>query len=132
MNITRHLYDELVTHAQAEAPLECCGVIGCRGGEAIEVWRCTNAAESEVRYEIEGMEQLQVDQQLKRRRLSLGAIYHSHTHGPPEPSEMDIATAFYPDALYVIVGVEDRDFPEVRAFRIRDGVVDEAELVVRG
>ncbi len=47
----------------------------------------------------------------------------------PYPSQTDINLAFYPDALYVIVGVAGEE-PEVRAFTIRDGRVAEAELVV--
>ncbi len=34
----------------------------------------------------------------------LGIIYHSHTRSDPYPSQTDINLAFYPDALYVIVG----------------------------
>ena len=37
--------------------------------------------------------------------LDLGAIYHSHTRSAPYPSQTDINLAFYPDALYIIVGV---------------------------
>jgi [CysO sulfur-carrier protein]-S-L-cysteine hydrolase len=61
--------------------------------------------------------------------LDLGIIYHSHTRSPPYPSQTDINLAFYPEALYVIVGLAG-DEPEVRAFRIRDGKVAEAELIV--
>ena len=34
----------------------------------------------------------------------LGAIYHSHTRSAPYPSQTDINLAFYPEAVYVIVG----------------------------
>ena len=61
--------------------------------------------------------------------LDLGAIYHSHTRSAPYPSQTDINLAFYPDAAYVIVGLADGD-AYVRAFRIRDCEVAEAELVV--
>jgi proteasome lid subunit RPN8/RPN11 len=62
--------------------------------------------------------------------LELGAIYHSHTRSAPYPSQTDINLAFYPESLYVIVGVKDPDAPEVRAFRIEDGQVSEAQLEV--
>jgi proteasome lid subunit RPN8/RPN11 len=60
----------------------------------------------------------------------LGAIYHSHTRSKPYPSQTDINLAFYPEALYVIVGLAGEE-PEVRAFAIRDGQVTEAELEVQ-
>jgi proteasome lid subunit RPN8/RPN11 len=61
--------------------------------------------------------------------LDLGAIYHSHTRTEPYPSQTDINLAFYPDAVYVIVGLAG-DQPDVRAFQIRDGQVQEAELEI--
>ena len=43
-------------------------------------------------------------------------------------SHNDLARAYYPDAVYVIVGVEPR--PSVRAFRITDGRAGEVALGV--
>jgi proteasome lid subunit RPN8/RPN11 len=62
--------------------------------------------------------------------LELGAIYHSHTRTEPYPSQTDINLAFYPDSLYLIVGLADPAEPKLRAFEIRDGMVSEAGLVV--
>ena len=59
--------------------------------------------------------------------LELGAIYHSHPRTEPYPSQTDINLAFYPEAVYVIVGLGDGE-PDVRAFQIRDGRVEDAEL----
>ena len=61
--------------------------------------------------------------------LDLGAIYHSHTRTEPYPSQTDINLAFYPDAVYVIVGLAG-DRPDVRGYEIRDGQVQEAALEV--
>ena len=49
----------------------------------------------------------------------------------PYPSQTDINLAFYPEALYVIVGVAEEE-PDVRAFRIVDGEVSEQALEVIG
>jgi proteasome lid subunit RPN8/RPN11 len=67
--------------------------------------------------------------QIEDSGLDLGAIYHSHTRTEPYPSQTDINLAFYPDALYVIVGLAG-DEPEVRAFTIREGQVADAQLEV--
>ena len=56
-------------------------------------------------------------------------IYHSHTRSAPYPSQTDINLAFHPDAIYLIVGLAG-DAPELRAYRIVDGRVDDAELVI--
>jgi proteasome lid subunit RPN8/RPN11 len=129
MRIARSLYDELVEHARAEAPNECCGMIASRDGEAVSVHRATNAAASPLRYEIDGAEQYRIQMEIYDADLDLGAIYHSHTRTEPYPSQTDINLAFYPDALYVIVGLASAQ-PDVRAFTIRDGQVTEAELIV--
>jgi proteasome lid subunit RPN8/RPN11 len=130
MRIPRQLLDEVIAHALEDAPNECCGIIASRDGEAVQVHRARNAAASPLRYEIDGMEQYRIQSAIEDAGMDLGAIYHSHTRSAPEPSQTDINLAFYPESLYLIVGVKDPDAPEVRAFRIRDGRVSESELEV--
>ena len=130
MKLSRALYDEMVEHARAEAPNECCGMVASRNGEAVKVYRAVNAAASPLRYEIDGAEQYRIQMDIDDAGHDLGAIYHSHTRSKPYPSQTDINLAFYPEALYVIVGLAG-DEPEVRAFQIRDGRVTEAELEVQ-
>ena len=129
MRISPELFDEMVAHAQQDAPNECCGMIASRNGEAVKVHRATNAAASPLRYEIDGAEQYRIQMAIDDEDLELGAIYHSHTRSEPYPSQTDINLAFYPDALYVIVGVAG-DEPEVQAYEIRGGQVSETELQV--
>lgn len=129
MRISRRLYEEMIRHAQQEAPNECCGLIASRDGEAVELHRARNAAASALRYEIDGAEQYRIQMAIDDADLELGAIYHSHTRSAPYPSQTDINLAFYPEAVYVIVGLAGGQ-PEVRGFHIRDGQVTEAELLV--
>jgi len=129
VRIARELLDEIVAHARADAPVECCGMIASRDGEAVAVHRAANAAASPLRYEIDGMEQYKLQTAIEDAGLELGAIYHSHTRSAPEPSQTDINLAFYPEALYVIVGVAGED-ADVRAWTIVDGKVSEAALEV--
>ena len=129
MRIRRSQLDELIEHARAEAPNECCGMIAAIDGRAVAVHRATNAAHSPLRYELEPKEQLHLELGIEDAGQELGAIYHSHTRSAPLPSQTDINLARHPDSLYVIVGLKD-DVPEVRAWRIVDGEVSEAELLV--
>jgi proteasome lid subunit RPN8/RPN11 len=130
VRVPQALIDEIVAHALEDAPNECCGMIAARDGEAVAVHRARNAAASPLRYEIDGMEQFKIQSAIEDAGLDLGAIYHSHTRSAPYPSQTDINLAFYPESLYVIVGVKDRDAPEVKAYRIVDGEVSEATLEV--
>ena len=129
MILSSSLWQEIVDHALADAPDECCGMIASREGRAVRVYRAVNAAASPLRYEIDGAEQLRIQTEIEDAGLDLGAIYHSHTRSDPYPSQTDINLAFYPDSLYVIVGVAAAE-PEVRAFRIVDQQVREVELQV--
>ena len=129
LRVARSLFDELVAHAREEAPNECCGMIATADGRAVAVHRARNAAASPLRYEMDGMEQYRIQTAIEDAGHDLGAIYHSHTRSEPYPSQTDINLAFYPEALYVIVGVKGAE-DDVRAWTIVDGQVGEARLLV--
>jgi [CysO sulfur-carrier protein]-S-L-cysteine hydrolase len=129
MRVAQELHDEIVAHARADAPNECCGMVAARNGEAVRIYRARNVAASPLRYEIDGAEQYRIQMEIEDAGLDLGAIYHSHTRTEPYPSQTDINLAFYPESLYVIVGLAGAE-PDVRAYTIRDGRVRDAELVV--
>ncbi len=119
----------MIAQARDEAPNECCGIVGTRDGQAVSIFPVRNAAASPLRYEMDPKDQLRVFEALDDAGLDVGAIYHSHTRSAPEPSQTDINLAFYPDALYVILGVAGAD-DDVRAWRIVDGRVSGAPLEV--
>lgn len=129
MRIGRDLFDRIVEQARAEAPNECCGIIAAQDGRAVAVHPARNTAASPLRYEMDGMEQYRIQSAIEDAGRELGAIYHSHTRSAPYPSQTDINLAFYPEALYVIVGVAG-DEPEIRAFRIVDGEVSAQPLEI--
>src|SRR3954447_16796824 len=130
MRIAKALLDEVIAHALEDAPNECCGMVAARDGEAVEIHRAANAAASPLRYEIDGMEQYRIQTAIEDAGLELGAIYHSHTRSDPVPSQTDINLAFYPEALYVIVGLAGGEQADVRAWSIVDGRVAPAALEV--
>ena len=119
----------MVEHARREAPNECVGVLGVRDGEARLLVEAENARRSPLAYEIDPQELLRVHDRLDEDDLEVGAIYHSHTRTEPVPSQTDINLAFYPEAVYIIVGLAGGE-PDVRAFRIVDGEVSQTELEV--
>jgi proteasome lid subunit RPN8/RPN11 len=130
MRIAQNLYDEILEQARAEAPNECCGMIASRDGEAVKVYAAVNTAASPpYAYEIDSADLYRIQMAIEDADLDLGAIYHSHPRSEPVPSQTDINLAFYPEAVYIIVGLKGPE-PDIRAFTIRDGQVAEAELVV--
>ena len=123
------MLDRMVEHARREAPNECVGVLGARDGEAAAAGRGRERRRSPLAYEIAPQELLRVHDRLDEDDLEVGAIYHSHTRTEPVPSQTDINLAFYPEAVYIIVGLAGGE-PDVRAFRIVDGEVSQTELEV--
>jgi len=130
MRIARELYDQMIIHARQEAPNECCGMVAARDGEAVKVYPAINIEASPLRFQIDPEEQLRVSNQIDEEGLELAAIYHSHTRTEPRPSQTDISFAkLWPGVLWVIVGLAAGE-PDVQTWRIDDGRVAQAELVV--
>lgn len=133
MRIARALYEQIVAHARAEAPNECCGVVATNGdGSARHVFAATNKFASPLRFEIDEPDLIRIWRTIDEQDLELGAIYHSHTRTPPEPSQTDInGAAQWPGALWIIVGLAAADGePDVRTWAIEDGRVSPVELTV--
>lgn len=130
--LPREFVDEMVRHAQEEFPNESCGIIAGKDGQAVQLYRMTNVEASPYRYYMDPKQLYQVYREIEDRGWELLAIYHSHTHSPAYPSATDVRLASWPDAYYILVSLQDRERPQVRAFRIVDGEVREEELVVEG
>lgn len=124
MRISRAQWDELIAHAREIAPNECCGYLKLEDGRVAEVFRADNQRASPYGYEL-GFEALLAANELDDQGFGV-AIYHSHPRSAPQPSQTDINLAQYPDWPQLIVSLEGE--PEVRAWRIADGRVDEEEL----
>lgn len=103
-------------------------MVAAKDGEAVKAYRAVNAETSPLRYGLEPGDQYRIMMEIEERGWELGAIYHSHTKSPAYPSQTDVNLAFYPDALYIIVSLADPDEPDVRAFRIVEGRIEEADL----
>ena len=130
MRISKDLLDEIVAHAREDIPDECCGMIGGNGDTATTVYRARNAESSPLRYSLDAQDQFRIMKEMEECGEELIGIYHSHTASPAYPSQTDVNLATYPDAEYLIVSLQNGESPEVRGFRIRDGRIDESELLV--
>jgi len=131
MEIPRTMVDEIVAHARAELPNECCGIVAALNGSAVKVYRATNAAASPLRYEIGPRDLIRIWNDISDNGWALEAIYHSHTKSRAYPSQTDInLAANWPNAIYLIVSLENRDEAELRGFRIVDEQVEEVGLAI--
>jgi proteasome lid subunit RPN8/RPN11 len=135
MIIPAALLEDVVAHAREEYDAECCGMVayteaGTEQGRAMRVHRAENIYASRKRFEIEGLEVLRTEREFEEQGWELGAIYHSHTHTAPYPSQTDINfAANWPGLEWVIVGLAGEQ-PEVRCYLIEGGEVREVPLEV--
>ena len=133
MEIAPELIDLIVAHARRDFPNECCGMIAIRDGRAVSVHEAENLAASPLRFEVDGLEVHRTIETIEDGGAALGAIYHSHTRSQPYPSQTDINfAAGWPGVQWLIVGLRRDSEPEVRCYRIDDGVVTEIEVHVDG
>jgi [CysO sulfur-carrier protein]-S-L-cysteine hydrolase len=130
VKISQQLIDEIVAHAREDLPNECCGMVGGVDGEARMVYRAENAEASPLRYSIDAKEQFRLMREIEEAGEELVGIYHSHTKSAAYPSQTDINLAGWPDAVYLIASLADAESPDIKGFWIRDGEINDAELVV--
>ncbi|HZD81211.1 MAG TPA: M67 family metallopeptidase [Actinomycetota bacterium] len=123
-------FKEIVEQGLREFPNECCGLVAGKDGSPVKVFAMRNLDASPVSYRLDPKEQLQVFELLDREGWELWGIYHSHTHSEAYPSETDRRLAFYPDARYLVLSLQDRERPELRAFRIGEDQISEEELSI--
>lgn len=120
--------DEMVAHAREEAPNECCGIIAGQDGRAVKLFRAKNSEASPYRYNVDPQDLFRIHRECDEKGWEFLAIYHSHTSSEAYPSPTDVRLAFWPEAYYLLVSLQDPGSPVVRAFRIVDGSVSEEEI----
>lgn len=134
MRIDRTLLDEIVAHANRDAPNECCGLVVGRDGTVRATHALENLAASPFRFDIDGRDLIRfafADEDAGEDGLV--AIYHSHTRSEPYPSQTDVNfAAGWPGVEWLIVGVPKAGGaePAIRSYLIEDGVIREVELEV--
>lgn len=153
LKIPRKLLDDMIAHARELDPFECCGLLAGRNGTVSRHYRITNtvakdaravevfdgadvkqlgrlpdATKAEVAYFMDPKEMLAAFKDMRQQDLELAVIYHSHTHSPAYPSATDVGLAYYPDAAYLIISLENKSTPDLRAYWIKDRRVTQAEF----
>lgn len=127
----------MIAVAYRSYPYECCGLIAGAGSHdpstagavAERFYACRNAAASARVYTIDPSDHLRAERDADDADLEINGVVHSHTHTEPYPSPTDIAQAPDPGWHYVIIGLK-REVPEVRSYRIIDGLVTEEPLEI--
>lgn len=128
IQIPRDIHDNMIAHAKEGFPLEVCGILGGSGETVSEIYRMTNTDASNEHFMMDPKEQFIVVKDLRAKKLTMLAIYHSHPETPARPSEEDIKLALTPDVSYLIISLADADNPVVKSYKISSGIV-QAETI---
>jgi proteasome lid subunit RPN8/RPN11 len=131
IRISREVVEAMVAQARREPNLECCGLLAGRDGAITRLFSAANAAETPATsYEIAPKEIFSLMRDMRAEGIEMLGIYHSHPNGQNEPSERDIAQAYYSGAAYFILSPREGAERAVRAFSIRDGRASELEIQI--
>lgn len=130
LHLPAAMRDEIIAHARADAPRECCGIISGRDGKLVRLYRLPNTEPGVDRYLIDPNALYKAWRAIEEAGLEIAAIYHSHPMSIAYPSRTDVAEAHWPEAYYLICSLSNPDNPVVRAFQILDETIAEAEVVV--
>lgn len=122
IQLSSNQFNEIIAHAREAAPHECCGLIGgLVEGTAQTIYPARNVAPNPlIAYEAAPDDLFAAQRTMRERGEELLAIYHSHPRAnDPQPSATDVRLAYYPSAVYLIVGLGNGE-PCLRAFRITE------------
>ncbi len=136
LRLTDAQYRTIVAHCYDGLPDEACGLLGGPldgdsepTGTVTSVYPCTNADASARTYTVDSRELLRAMRDAQSRQEDLVGVWHSHTHSDAYPSDTDVRQALEPSWVYVLVSLKHAE-PVLRAYRIRDGVIGECEVVL--
>lgn len=119
--IARAALDDIIAHARAEAPSECCGLLLGSGLTIAEAARTTNIASNRYsRFLIDPKQHLDIRRDARARGVEVVGFYHSHPRSPAMPSTSDLAEATYPGHLYLIVSLATEP-AALSIYRLDDG-----------
>ena len=130
VRIPKSIYQRMIEYAKKEWPLECCGILAGKDKTAQKAFELQNIEGSFTRYSMSSQEQLKVFEEMEKESIEMIAIYHSHPHTIPFPSETDVKLAFYPDVSSIIISLKEEENPVMKAFQITKEAIYLEEIEV--
>jgi proteasome lid subunit RPN8/RPN11 len=128
LTLTKEHLQKMISHVDAHAPLEACGLLAGLNSKVETVFAVTNQAQSAVRFVMDPIEQLSAFEWIESNGLDLLGIFHSHPTGPEIVSPTDISEAAYA-VVYVILARVDKSW-RARGFWIENGEYNEVSLLI--
>jgi proteasome lid subunit RPN8/RPN11 len=130
IRIPKSIFQGMVEHARRVWPLECCGILSGKNKTVEKAYEMKNTEKSSIRYSMSPRDQLDVFEEMEKECTKMIAVYHSHPHTIPFPSETDVKLTFYPEISSIIISLREEKSPVVKAFRIDQEAIYLEEIEV--
>ena len=130
LTFTKTQYQKMITHVDSHIPFEACGLLAGHNSKVEAVLEVPNQAQSEVRFVMDPIEQLNAFEWINANGMELIGIFHSHPTGPETVSQTDISEAAYAVAQVILARADDSHLWSVRCFWIEDGIYNEIEVEI--
>lgn len=98
------LHAQMLAHAAAADPAECCGLLFGPGEAILRIAPATNVSEDPGRaFEIDPAVLIAAERAMRQGGERIIGHYHSHPNGRAEPSPRDAAAAALDGRLWIVI-----------------------------
>jgi proteasome lid subunit RPN8/RPN11 len=124
---------DMLRHAQAEKPNECCGLLAGKNEPdgfvkyVTHSYPLVNELARPTAYRSEPRSILAAYKDIDRRGLDVVGVYHSHPTVPPNPSNTDLANNSLGDQVVHVIISLTTDPPTLKAWRLFETNYEAAE-----
>ncbi len=115
-------YNKILAYCRQNLPNEACGLLAGTEGvgvkKILKVYLLTNTDASNKHFSMSPQEQFAALKDARANGMVLIGSFHSHPASPPRPSEEDKRLAYDSAMEYLILSLQDKENPVLKAFGI--------------
>ena len=131
LTVKKNDLKKIIAHVKKDYHNEACGILAGENKQVSKIYQKANTDKSSLTYFMDPKEQFKIAKEMREQDLEMLGIYHSHIKSKAYPSERDIQLAFYSEATYFIVSLENFKEPDTKAFRIADGTIKSQDFKIK-
>ncbi len=122
LKIKKSDYNRILDYCKKGLPNEACGLLaGTVEGDVktvTKVYLLTNIDASNEHFSMDPKEQLEALKDARAKGVGIIGNFHSHPESPSRPSEEDKRLAYDSSIEYLILSLQERENPVLKAFGI--------------
>jgi len=129
--IPRTLANRLLTLAQLAPKQEVCGFIATDNKLKYITYPIDNiATQTQYCFEMNPQQQINALKNMREKKQTLFAIYHSHPTSDATPSEKDLQKSAYEDALNIIISLSIGGVLDMRGYFYKQNTFEKVDLII--